>query len=195
MLFRSDNEKMVKLLGDIVRREDSFQLVGTANDGLEAMQLVKEKQPDIILLDIVMPKLDGLSVLERINRDSTLKKKPGVIIISAVGQENVTEDAFAKGADYFIMKPFEQEVILNNIQRLNEHKKKGRSNERKISYAYEKAAEQKKVDMEAVVTDMIHEIGVPAHIKGYQYLRDAILMSVEDMEMLKIGRASCRERV
>ena len=179
-----DNEKMVKLLGDIVRREDSFQLVGTANDGLEAMQLVKEKQPDIILLDIVMPKLDGLSVLERINRDSTLKKKPGVIIISAVGQENVTEDAFAKGADYFIMKPFEQEVILNNIQRLNEHKKKGRSNERKISYAYEKAAEQKKVDMEAVVTDMIHEIGVPAHIKGYQYLRDAILMSVEDMEML-----------
>ena len=94
-----DNEKMVKLLGDIVRREDSFQLVGTANDGLEAMQLVKEKQPDIILLDIVMPKLDGLSVLERINRDSTLKKKPGVIIISAVGQENVTEDAFAKGAD------------------------------------------------------------------------------------------------
>ena len=179
-----DNEKMVKLLGDIVRREDSFQLVGTANDGLEAMQLVKEKQPDIILLDIVMPKLDGLSVLERINRDSTLKKKPGVIIISAVGQENVTEDAFAKGADYFIMKPFEQEVILNNIQRLNEHKKKGRSNERKISYAYEKAAEQKKGDMEAVVTDMIHEIGVPAHIKGYQYLRDAILMSVEDMEML-----------
>ena len=178
------NEKMVKLLGDIVRREDSFQLVGTANDVLEAMQLVKEKQPDIILLDIVMPKLDGLSVLERINRDSTLKKKPGVIIISAVGQENVTEDAFAKGADYFIMKPFEQEVILNNIQRLNEHKKKGRSNERKISYAYEKAAEQKKVDMEAVVTDMIHEIGVPAHIKGYQYLRDAILMSVEDMEML-----------
>lgn len=178
-----DNEKMLRLLGDIVGRDNELSVVGTARDGLEAYDIIKNKQPDVMLLDIVMPKLDGLSVLDRMRSDHTLKKKPAVIIISAVGQESITEDAFDKGADYFIMKPFESDVVIRHIKRLRDHRNH-KAMEPQTGGAYEKVTEAPARDLRADVTNMIHEIGVPAHIKGYQYLRDAIEMTVEDIEML-----------
>ena len=171
-----DNEKMLRLLGDIVAKDAELEVVGTAKDGVEAYELIKNKQPDVMLLDIVMPKLDGLSVLDKMNKDRTLKKKPAVIVI-------ITEDAFHKGADYFIMKPFENEVVIRHIKRLRDNKNR-RNSEVRATSAYEKASDPVIHDLEADVTNMIHEIGVPAHIKGYQYLREAIMMSVEDIEML-----------
>ncbi len=178
-----DNEKMLRLLGDIVAKDAELEVVGTAKDGVEAYDLIKNKQPDVMLLDIVMPKLDGLSVLDKLNRDHSLKKKPAVIIISAVGQESITEDAFQKGADYFIMKPFENEVVLRHIKRLRDNRSR-RGSEVRAAGSYEKVPEPAAYDLEADVTDIIHEIGVPAHIKGYQYLREAIMMAVDDIEML-----------
>lgn len=178
-----DNEKMLRLLGDIVARDAELEVVGTAKDGIEAYELIKNKQPDVMLLDIVMPKLDGLSVLDKMSKDHSLKKKPAVIIISAVGQESITEDAFHKGADFFIMKPFENDVVIRHIKRLRDNRNR-RNIDVRGSYAHEKVLEKTTHDLEADVTDIIHEIGVPAHIKGYQYLREAIMMSVEDIEML-----------
>ena len=102
-----DNERMVRLLGKIVESDDELNVVGTAKDGEEAYEIIKNKQPDVVLLDIVMPKLDGLGVMDKVNKDTTLKKRPAFIMISAIGQEKITEDAFDLGADYFIMKPFE----------------------------------------------------------------------------------------
>ena len=178
-----DNEKMLRLLGDIVAKDAELEVVGTAKDGVEAYDLIKSKQPDVMLLDIVMPKLDGLSVLDKLNRDHSLKKKPAVIIISAVGQESITEDAFQKGADYFIMKPFENEVVLRHIKRLRDNRSR-RGSEVRAAGSYEKVPEPAAHDLEADVTNIIHGIGVPAHIKGYQYLREAIMMAVDDIEML-----------
>ena len=178
-----DNEKMLRLLGDIVAKDAELEVVGTAKDGVEAYELIRNKQPDVMLLDIVMPKLDGLSVLDKMSKDHTLKKKPAVIVVSAVGQESITEDAFQKGADYFIMKPFENDVIIRHIKRLRDNRNR-RSSEARTTNAYEKVSDPVVHDLEADVTNMIHEIGVPAHIKGYQYLREAIMMSVEDIEML-----------
>ncbi|MDD6039141.1 MAG: sporulation transcription factor Spo0A [bacterium] len=178
-----DNEKMLKLLGDIVEKDSELNVVGKAKDGVEAYELIKTKQPDVMLLDIVMPKLDGLSVLDKMNKDHTLKKKPAVIIISAVGQESITEDAFQKGADFFIMKPFENDVIIRHIKRLRDNRNR-KTGEIRFMNSLEKSAELSVHNLEEDVTDMIHEIGVPAHIKGYQYLREAIMMSVEDIEML-----------
>lgn len=178
-----DNEKMLKLLGDIVEKDSELNVVGKAKDGVEAYELIKTKQPDVMLLDIVMPKLDGLSVLDKMNKDRTLKKKPAVIIISAVGQESITEDAFQKGAEFFIMKPFENDVIIRHIKRLRDNRNR-KTGEIRFMNSYEKNSDLSARNLEEDVTDMIHEIGVPAHIKGYQYLREAIMMSVEDIEML-----------
>ncbi len=178
-----DNEKMVQLLGDIVKSDKELNVVGVAKDGVEACEIIRMKEPDIVLLDIVMPKLDGLGVLSKINNDRSLKKHPAFIIISAIGQEKITEDAFSLGADYYIMKPFDNEMVINQIKLIRDRDMKKTSEPRKVN-AYEKYQEPVERDLEADVTNIIHEIGVPAHIKGYQYLREAIMMSVNDIEML-----------
>ena len=174
-----DNERMVEILQGIVHQDEEFQIVGIARNGEEACQVIRDKEPDIVLLDIIMPKLDGLTVME----DAKLQKKPEFIVISAIGQEKITEDAFLLGASYYIMKPFDHEVLLGRIQSLKTDRQKRRSEVRKVA-AYETKMAYIERNLETDVTNMIHEIGVPAHIKGYQYLRDAIMMAVEDMNML-----------
>jgi two-component system response regulator (stage 0 sporulation protein A) len=178
-----DNERMVRLLGEIIKSDDELQVVGTAKDGEEAYEMIKHKEPDVVLLDIVMPKLDGLGVMDKVNNDRTIRKHPTFIMISAIGQEKITEDAFNLGADYYIMKPFDNDMVLNRIKHVKNKSSKRNTDMRKVN-AYEKAEETRKPNLESDVTNIIHEIGVPAHIKGYQYLREAIIMSVNDVEML-----------
>ena len=176
-----DNERMLRLLGDIVSSDSELQVVGTAKDGEEAYRLIKEKEPDVVLLDIVMPKLDGIGVLEKVNNDLSIKKQPSFVMISAIGHEKVTETAFSLGADYFIMKPFDNEMVLSRIKSIRMEKA---PLEHKVVNPYETRKEHLEKNLESEVTSIIHEVGVPAHIKGYQYLREAIIMSVNDMDML-----------
>ena len=177
-----DNEKMVQLLENIVESDDSLKVVGKAGNGEDLLEVIAEKQPDVVLLDIIMPKMDGLTVMERVNQNPDLKK-PAFIIVSAIGQDKTTEDAFELGADYYILKPFDNEMILNRIRRMRERQEPGQPQIRKVN-VYESKQEYMERNLEADVTNIIHEVGVPAHIKGYQFLRDAIIMSVSDMEML-----------
>lgn len=178
-----DNERMLEILDGILRKDEEIQIVGVARNGEEACRIIREKEPDIMLLDIIMPKLDGLSVMEKISQDTKLKKKPEFVVISAIGQERITEDAFLLGASYYIMKPFDHEMLLNRIQSLKTDRQKRKTEIRKVT-PYETKMDYMERNLETDVTNMIHEIGVPAHIKGYQYLRDAIMMAVEDMNML-----------
>ena len=181
-----DNERMLRLLGDIIRSDEELEVVGMAKDGEEAYKMIKEKEPDVVLLDIVMPKLDGLGVLDRIKHDTEVKKYPSFIMISAIGNEKVTESAFMSGADYYIMKPFDNDMVINRIKQVKKQLEPQKIEQRKIS-AFEKLDKQEEKaprNLETDVTNIIHEIGVPAHIKGYQYLREAIMMSVDDIEML-----------
>lgn len=178
-----DNERMVSVLSEVVSSDSELNVIGTAKNGEEAYQLISDKEPDVVLLDIVMPKIDGISVMEKVNQDRTLKKSPAFIIVSAVGQDSITEDAFNQGAAYFIMKPFDNEVLLNKIKYVKSNANKVNRDVKK-SQIYENRKEYVERNLESDVTEIIHEIGVPAHIKGYQYLRDAIIMSVNDMEML-----------
>lgn len=180
-----DNELMLGLLEEIVANDKELDVVGTARNGEDIYKIIKEEEPDVVLLDIVMPKLDGLGVLDKVNQDNSIKKVPTFIMVSAIGQDRVTEDAFNLGADYYIMKPFDENMIISRIKRT---KKEVTENKMEVPSAFsvkvEKKAEKTEEDLETDVTEIIHEVGVPAHIKGYQYLRDAIVMSVKDMDML-----------
>ena len=178
-----DNERMVEMLHTLIQTEEGMELVGTATDGEEAIEMIRKNMPDVVLLDLIMPKIDGLGVMEKLREDQTLKKMPAIMVMSAIGQERVTEDAFALGASYYIMKPFNNEMLLG---RLRSFQKEGTQLKRPVCLSEPRDAGMKyeEPDLEKEVTHMIHEIGVPAHIKGYQYLRDAILMTVKDMEML-----------
>ncbi len=177
-----DNERMVQLLDHIVSSDEELEVVGKAGNGEELIEIIREKKPDVVLLDIIMPKLDGLTVMDRVNHDQSLKK-PAFIVISAVSQEKMTEDAFELGADYYILKPFDNDMVVNRIKRVRARHQKNYAKTKKIN-SYENKKEYIEHNLETDVTNIIHEVGVPAHIKGYQYLRDAIIMSVNDMEML-----------
>lgn len=178
-----DNERMVSLLEDILADDKSIEVVGKADNGMDALSLIKEKAPDVVLLDIIMPKLDGLGVMERIGRSMEGKKKPAFIVITAIGQEGVTENAFMLGASYYIMKPFDNNMILSRIKQIKGDVHNKLIDNHRVS-TFENKARYIEQNLESDVTNIIHEIGVPAHIKGYQYLRDAIMLSVNDGEML-----------
>ncbi len=178
-----DNERMIGLLDAILKTDKNIEVIGRGDDGVKALDIIRNQEPDVVLLDLIMPKLDGLEVMQQVNRDTSLKKRPAFIVISAIGQENITENAFSLGAMYYIMKPFENDMILRRIHQVTEkqmlqpaHQIKGRT----VEYV----SEYREKNLETDVTNVIHEIGVPAHIKGYQYLRDAIIMSVEDKEVI-----------
>lgn len=175
-----DNQKILDLLDRVIGMEKDMNLVGKAKNGEEMCQIIKDKQPDVVLLDLIMPKMDGLTVMDRINHDKTVSKHPYFIVITAVGQEKITEDAFNKGANYYIMKPFNNRMLLERIKFV-----------RKMTHGTERRPEELVTgqtpggeNLENRVTNMLHEIGIPAHIKGYHYLRDAIMMAVEDMYVL-----------
>ena len=175
-----DNERMLELLGNIISSDKELSLVGKANNGEDVYRIIKTKEPDVVLLDLIMPKVYGLSVMDMVNKDKTIQKRPDFIIVTAVGQEKITEDAFRKGAAYYIMKPFRNEVLIEKIK----NTRCKRHAEPFMQAMEVRKREEERKPLETRVTDMIHEIGIPAHIKGYHYLRDAIIMAVEDMDVL-----------
>ena len=178
-----DNQRMLELVSDVLESDNDMTVVGSARNGEEAYELIRKKEPDVVLLDLIMPKLDGMEIMNRVKKDHSIQKQPEFIVLSAVGDDRITEDAFRMGAKYFIMKPFDPQMVRNRIKMMRSDSKRRHSEI--ISNSQEIVENADALgNLERDVTDIIHEIGVPAHIKGYQYLRDAIMMSVNDMEML-----------
>lgn len=187
IVIAEDNPLMMELLSSILEEEDGFVVVGKADNGEDAYQMIMEKGPDLVLLDVIMPKLDGISVLEKVRAARSGKNMPAVIIVSAAGNETVASAAFRNGASYYILKPFDREILLDKIHLVAEERIRTKT----VSVVREKPAETYfakgdyiRQNLEDDVTQLLHEIGIPAHIKGYQYLRDAITISVEEKEML-----------
>ena len=176
-----DNERILDLLEEIINMDKELHVVGKAKNGEEMCQIIRNKQPDVVLLDLIMPKMDGLTVMEKINQDKNVQKRPDFIVVTAVGQERITEDAFRKGASYYILKPFSNQMVLDKIREAGKYHVPEAKSFAPVGNA---EASEPKINLENRVTDMIHEIGIPAHIKGYHYLRDAILMAIEDMDVL-----------
>lgn len=181
VLIADDNPRMASMIQNILMDDDEIQVVGTAEDGVETLGMIEETEPDLLLLDLIMPKLDGLGVMERLQEKQKMKKVPEIIVVSGISQERITDTAFALGASYYLLKPFESETLLSHVQKF-----KPGARAKLIATGNENRRNEKmaKYNLESDVTNIIHEIGVPAHIKGYQYLRDAIMMSVDDKEML-----------
>ena len=175
-----DNQKILDVLDEIISTDKELDLVGKAKNGEEMCQIIKDRKPDVVLLDLIMPKMDGLTVMEKVGQDNTVGKHPYFIVITAVGQEKITEDAFDKGANYYIMKPFNNRMLLERIKSV---RNLSRNPERKNDDITTDNT-LKTENLESRVTNMLHEIGIPAHIKGYHYLRDAIIMAVNDMDVL-----------
>lgn len=117
VLIADDNPRMASMIQNILMDDDEIQVVGTAEDGVETLGMIEETEPDLLLLDLIMPKLDGLGVMERLQEKQKMKKVPEIIVVSGISQERITDTAFALGASYYLLKPFESETLLSLMYR------------------------------------------------------------------------------
>jgi two-component system response regulator (stage 0 sporulation protein A) len=181
VLLADDNREFTDLLMEFISEQQDMEIIGVAYNGNEVIRLIEEEKivPDVLILDIIMPYLDGLGVLEKI-RSLNLPRQPKVIMLTAFGQENITQKAVELGASYYILKPFDLELLTNRIRQVA-------SNTGINSVPIKNPSQTSPVkgkNLDANITNIIHEIGVPAHIKGYMYLREAITMVYNNIEIL-----------
>lgn len=176
-----DNKELVKTLEMYLGNHPQIEVVGTAANGKICLNMLENQAPDILLLDIIMPHLDGLAVLEMIQANEQLSSIQ-VIMLTAFGQEDVMKQAVDLGASYFMLKPFEFDRLVNQILQIAGHKQENKQNTSILQGQPQQKMNQKMID--TTITAVIKEIGVPAHIKGYSYLREAIHMVYLDIELL-----------
>lgn len=182
IIVADDNRSFCQMLQNYLQGQDDLNIVGVAYNGLEAWELIQTQEPDLIILDVVMPNLDGLSVLERINARTTTTR-PKVIMLTAFGQESLTHQAMMLGVDYFILKPFDLDILIKRIRSLMQDIQSSTPEQYSASSPIVTTVGSG-LNLVAEVTTIMHQIGIPAHVKGYQYIREAILMVVEDVSLL-----------
>ena len=162
------------LMSETLLAEGDMEVVGTAADGAEALTMLEREKPDVLLLDLVLPRIDGMEVLRRMGETGA---RPVVLVVSAFYNQKMISRCAELGAYYFIPKPCDVSALTEQIRRSVRDEPASLA----LAVATPRPGEP---DLEATVTEVIHEIGVPAHIKGYQYLREAILLTIADMEVI-----------
>lgn len=167
VILADANEEFRTMLQQTIEKTGEFDVVGTTGDGMEALKLVTEKRPQLLLSDILLPSLDGFGLLDRM---AELQNRPKTILVSALYRDQIVTQAMAKDVAFFMPKPCETESLLERM--------------RQAVTAQESVEEDSLQSLEREVTSVIHEVGVPAHIKGYQYVREAILIAVQDMDVI-----------
>ena len=161
-----------------------MELAGLAYDGLEALEMATGSQPDVIVLDITMPYLDGIGVLERLGQ-LDLEPRPKVIILTAFEQESMIQRLIGLGASYYMVKPFDVNTLFERIRQFSRGKE-GTANvwEERPETRPQRTRDRSVSELELEVSKLFHEMGIPAHFRGYAYLRDAVIMSVRESELL-----------
>ena len=180
ILLADANPEFAALLADTLAAERDMELIGAAADGPEALNQLRSLKPDLLLLDLVLPKLDGLEVLRRLPETGC---KCPVIVLSGFMNSQVVADCAALGAAYFMPKPCDTAALLERVRQIGGAGSEDAALEG-IDCRPAAQAQRLEADLEALVTEIIHEIGVPAHIKGYQYLREAIILTIKDMDII-----------
>lgn len=186
VLIADDNKNFTDTVSKFLGVQDDIEVVGVAINGRETVEKIVEDKPDVVLLDVVMPELDGLGVMEKLV-ESNISKMPKVILVSAITQGNVINEALELGAYCFILKPYELPALLDRIRTAYNDSSAASKNfitPPRIGDKAEVLSKNKVLDVEVEVTNLIHSVGIPANINGHQYLREAILRVVEDRGLI-----------
>ncbi len=163
---------MCSLLVSNLEKTDRFEIVSVVHNGLDGLNAIYHYQPDVVLLDIILPIKDGMEVLLELS-NSGVTKRPACVVLSSVSKEEVTQEAMLLGADYFILKPFEMNMLVKRLIHICEYR------ENNIScYNFNR------FDINAFVDDMLYKLGIPGNLKGYSYLKNAILMCYKDKKAM-----------
>ena len=171
-VFIADSaEEFCSSLSAALQHAEGFQIVGTAGDGEQAIHQILQLKPDVLVLDLMLSKQDGISVLKAI---SAMERKPAILATSGFITNFVASTVANLGVRYMMLKPCDMTTLVERLEEI-----RGGENLRIAS-----VERTDKAGIESMVTSIIHEIGVPAHIKGYQYLREAIIIAVKDMDVI-----------
>ena len=171
VIIADNSEEFCAGLSAALQQAGGFRILGTASDGEQALQLIRQYKPQLLVLDLMLPKRDGLSLLKTL---AAQDQKPVTLATSVFVTDFVSGAAAGLGVRYLMLKPCDLTAIVERLEEL-----RGGESQRKPA-----STRSGKTDIESLVTSIIHEIGVPAHIKGYQYLREAIIIAVNDMDVI-----------
>ena len=171
VIIADNAEEFCAGLSAALHASDGFQILGTATDGEQAIRMVTERKPDVLVLDLMLAKKDGLAVLKAI---SGMEHRPVTLATSRFITDYVASAAANLGVRYLMVKPCDMTALVERLEEI----RGGESQQKRVSRPSTPAS------IESMVTSIIHEIGVPAHIKGYQYLREAIIIAVGDMDVI-----------
>lgn len=171
VIIADDKTELAKACADVLR-EDGMDVVFTAKDGQSVLDGIATNQPDAVLIDMFMPVLDAVGVLDRIE-GLNLDRKPDVIVMSGYDDPRFEHAALSHGAAYYLLKPFNVDGLADCIRSL-------------VGWSTDTSnpLQNERSDLELQITEIMHQIGVPAHIKGYHYLRESIILSVEQPEII-----------
>lgn len=190
VLVVENNKDLCEVIEALLKEEDDMELAGIAYDGVQALEMIPKTQPDVILLDIIMPYLDGMEVLNRLN-EAAPNERPRVIVLSAFEEEEMVRRCARLGADYYLLKPFDSDNLINRIrqvvsgepsapkpkvERAYTSRDRGRDVDRKPRGA--------QFDLETESTRILYNLGVPTYFKGYPYIKEAIMLVTRDIGLL-----------
>lgn len=174
-------------LFDFLQRSNDIEIVGMEYSGQRAYEKIVSLKPDVVLMNMIMPELDGLGIMERLMSNLSMPAMPKIIILSSVDSPRIIECACQLGADYYIMKPYDMETVYNRILQLQITAQNPGNQMMVRDYGSIKKAERDETDrsyLETEITNVMRRMGIPAHIKGYQYVRTGIIMAVHDITIL-----------
>lgn len=167
IMIADDNIQICDLVETLISYEKDMIFAGKAHNGKDAIKMVCDISPDILLLDLIMPVMDGMGVLDNLLPEMAGKLK--IIILSSIGNEKITHHAIKKGADYYIIKPFDFDTFPNRIREI--YKMESKSQET----AEKKSMDTNSADIESYVSKILIDIGISPHINGYMYIKDCVL--------------------
>ena len=174
LLVVEDARDMSRVSKNILTSK-GYEVETCPKDGKEVIRMVKLALPDVIIIDMFMANYDAPAVIKSLSADS-IKKKPAVIVCASYDNGFMEKEALMAGAAYFLLKPFDYDMLCERINTLAR-------NGLEIFKRNQKALPSD-IDLEVMITDILHQIGVPAHIKGYHYLRASIMLAISDKEII-----------
>ena len=174
VMLADDNRNILNMLTDYLSRQPEIEVVAAVSDGMDIPQAVIEHQPDLMVLDIIMPRRDGFMTLEKLG-EPDFPVKPKVIVLTGLARDDFIMRAIRLGASYYMVKPFDMNLLYARIVEI--------AGEREpVAAALPETGGVETVDEQ--ITNLFLTLGIPAHIKGYQYLREAVRMVLEDHDLI-----------
>ena len=175
ILVADDNEEMRQAMAEYLQQQDGMKVVGQAGSGAETLRMVVETQPDVLLLDMIMPNTDGFGVLQQLQNLSA-GRRPKTIAVTALGRDDFVRRAVSLGVSFYMIKPVDMETLTRRIQEAVQEKSGGAEGQEGGSLPG--------ASLEDKLSNLFLTLGIPAHIKGYQFLREAIRLVLNKPDMI-----------